>query len=156
MALWNRDFLPTRRNDRALSPLLDIDQMFDRLRREFFSPDTLRSFDESFIPKVEVKETEKNILVSSELPGMTEKDINVTLRENYLIIEGEKKSEKKKEEKGHFSSEFSYGSFYRSIPLQVEVDSDKVNAVYRNGILDVTLTKLEEGNQKAKRIEIMH
>ena len=156
MALWNRDLLPTRRIDRALAPLADLDDMFDRFRREFFSPDVFRGIDEAFIPKVEVKETDKNIHVSAELPGMTEKDINVTLKEDNLIIEGEKKSEKKKEEKGYYSSEFSYGSFYRSIPLQAEVDADKVNAVYKNGILEITLNKLEESKQKAKRIEIMH
>lgn len=156
MALWNTDFLPSRRNDRSLSPLTDLDDIFDRVRREFFSPNTFRGVDESFIPKVEVKETAKHIHVSAELPGMTEKDINVTLREDNLIIEGEKKTEKKNEEKGYYSSEFNYGSFYRLIPLQAEVDSDKVNAVYKNGILEVTLDKLEESKQKSKRIEIMH
>lgn len=156
MALWNTDFLPSRRLDRALSPLVDVDDMFDRFRREFLSPNTIRGIDEAFMPRLEVKETDKHIFVSAELPGMNESDINVTLKEDILTIEGEKKSEKKKEEKGFYSSEFSYGSFYRSIPLQAEVDADKVKAIYKNGILEVTLNKLDVSHQKAKKIEIMH
>ncbi len=157
MALWNRDLIPTtsRWTERAFAPLADMEDMFDRLRRDFYSPDLLRGV-EGFAPRIEVKETDKNILVSAEIPGMKEKDINVTLRENNLIIEGEKRSERKKEDKGYYSSEFSYGSFYRSIPLQADVDADKVDATYKNGVLEVTLNKLEESKQTAKRIEIKH
>jgi HSP20 family protein len=157
MALWNREFLPTtpRWAERALAPLDDMEDMFDRFRREFYAPDMFREM-EGFSPRVEVKETDKNILVSAEIPGMNEKDINVTLKENNLIIEGEKKSERKKEEKGYYRSELSYGSFYRSIPLLAEVNADKVEATYKNGILQVTLNKLEENKQTAKRIEIKH
>ncbi len=157
MALWNREFLPTtsRWAERAFSPLEDMEDMFDRFRREFYSPDVFRGTDE-FSPRVEVKETDENILISAEIPGMNEKDINVTLRDNSLIIEGEKRSERQKEDKGYYRSEFSYGSFYRSIPLLAEVDANKVDATYKNGILDVTLNKLEETKQMSKRIEIKH
>ena len=157
MTLWKRDFLPTtsRWAERALAPLSDMEDMFDRFRRDFYSPDLRRDV-EGFSPRVEVKETNKNILVSAEIPGMEEKDINVTLRENNLIIEGEKRSERKKEDKDYYRSEFSYGSFYRSIPLQADIDADKVDATYKNGILKVTLNKLEESKQTVKRIEIKH
>lgn len=156
MALWNNSLLPSRRNT-GMTSFSDIDQLFDRFRREFFSPDFFRGESEgAFWPKVEVKETEKNLLVNAELPGLNEKDINITLKDNSLIIEGEKKQESKKEEKGYFSSEFSYGSFYRAIPLQADVDADNVTATYKDGILCVTLNKLEESKQKAKRIEIKH
>lgn len=157
MALWNRDLIPTKSRwaERAMAPLADMEDMFERLRREFYTPDLFRGL-EGFAPRVEITETDKNILVLAEIPGMKEKDINVTLKENCLIIEGEKKSERKKEEKGYYSSEFSYGSFYRSIPLHNEVDPDKVDATYKNGVLEVTLNKLEESKQKAKRIEIKH
>jgi HSP20 family protein len=160
MAFWNRDFLPTFSStplwaERALSPLSDMEDMFDRFRREFYSPDVFKTV-EGFSPRIEVKETDKNIHILAELPGMKEKDINVTLRENNLIIEGEKKSEWKKENKGYYRSELNYGSFYRSIPLNTEVDADKVEAVYKNGILEVTLNKMEESKLSAKRIEIKH
>ena len=156
MAFWNRELIPSRWSERGLSPLSDINEMFDRLRREFYSPDLFQGTLEAYGPRVEVQETEKNIQVCAELPGMKEKDINVTLRDDNLIIEGERKSEKRKEEKGLYRSEFSYGSFYRSIPIDVEVDKDNVEATYKDGILEVTLNKLAETKQHAKKIEIKH
>jgi HSP20 family protein len=148
---WN---LPTRRNDRAVSPFSEnFSDMFDRYTRDFFSP-TLSEGMNDFMPRVEVKETDKTYEVSAELPGMKEDDINVTLRENNLIIEGEKRSESKKEEKDRYRSEFQYGSFYRSIPLQADVDNNNVDANYRNGLLKVTLTKKNDGTQKNKKIKI--
>ena len=156
MAFWNRELIPSRWSERGLSPLSDINEMFDRLRREFYSPDLFQGTLEAYGPRVEVQETEKNIQVCAELPGMKEKDINVTLRDDNLIIEGERKSEKRKEEKGLYRSEFSYGSFYRSIPIDVEVDKDNVEATYKDGILEVTLNKLAETKQHAKKIEIKY
>lgn len=155
MALWN-NHLPSRRNERSLSSFTGIDDLFDQFRREFLSPDFLNVGDINFMPKVEIKESDKNIFVCAELPGIKEKDINVTLKENNLIIEGEKRTERKQEEKGYFKSEFSYGSFYRAIPLHAEVDADKVEASYKNGILEVNLIKLEESKQTAKKIAIKH
>jgi HSP20 family protein len=87
---------------------------------------------------------------------MKEKDISVTLRDNTLILEGERKSEKKKEGKGYYRSEFSYGSFYRAIPVNTEVDQDQVEATYRDGILEVNLVKLADSESTSKKIEIKH
>jgi HSP20 family protein len=156
MALWNRELIPSRWSERALSPFTDIDDIFDRFRRDYFLPDIMRGSMEAMGPRVEVQETDKNIFVSAEIPGMREKDINVSLRDDNLIIEGERKSEKKKEGNGYYRSEFSYGSFYRCIPLDIEVDKDKVEATYRNGILEVTLNKLAESEHQTKRIEVKH
>ena len=156
MALWNRDLIPSRWSERSVMPNVDLDEMFNRMRREFFSPDFFQNSLESMGPRVEVQETDKNILVSAELPGMKEKHINVSLKDDNLIIEGERRSEKKKEGKNFYRSEFSYGNFYRSIPLNVGVDKDKVEATYKDGILEVTLNKLAESQQKVKKIEIKH
>lgn len=156
MAFWNRELTPSRWSERSFSPLTDFNDMFDRLRREFYSPDVFRGTLEAYGPRVEVQETDKHIQVCAELPGMNEKDINVTLRDDNLIIEGERKSEKRKEGKGFYRSEFSYGSFFRSIPIDVEVDKDKVEATYKDGILEITLNKLAETQQHAKKIEIKH
>lgn len=160
MAFWNREFLPSlqtssRWSERAFAPLAEMEDMLDRFRREFYTPDILRGV-EGFSPRIEVRETDKNILISAEIPGMSEKDINVSLKDNNLIIEGEKSTEKKKEDTGYYRSEFSYGSFYRSIPLHAEVNEDKVDATYKNGVLEVSLNKLAESKQTAKRIEIKH
>ncbi len=161
MSFWNRDFLPalptsSRWADRALAPLAEMEDMLDRFRREFYSQDLIKGIGEGFTPRVEVRETDKNILVSCEIPGINEKDITVTLKDNNLIVEGEKKIKRKKEDKGYYSSEFSYGSFYRSIPLFEDVDADKVDATFSNGVLEVKLNKLEESKHTGKRIEIRH
>ncbi len=109
-----------------------------------------------FSPKIEVKDTGKTYQVCAEVPGMDEKDINVTLRDNHLIIEGEKKNEVKNEDKkkGVYHSEFSYGRFYRAIPLSDDVDAERVNAFYKNGVLSVELEKLPEKAGKNKKIQI--
>ena len=160
MAFWNRELLPSfpstpRWAERALSPLSEMEEMIDRLRRDFYAPDVFRVV-EGFSPRIEVKETDKKILISAEIPGMKEKEINVSLRENNLMIEGEKVKEKKKEEMGYYRSEFSYGHFYRTISLPAEVDQDKVEATYENGVLNISLNKLTEGKQTTKKIEIKH
>jgi HSP20 family protein len=107
-----------------------------------------------FIPKVDFQEHEKNYLVTVEVPGMTEKDININLDENVLILEGEKKSETKDEGKDFRRSEIKYGKFYRQIPLKGEVDDNKVEATYKNGILKINLGKKEGFSKRAKKIEI--
>ena len=155
MALFNRDFLPSTSRWTDRSPIEEMEDIFDRFRREFYSPDLFKGT-EGFTPKVEMEETDKSIYVCAEIPGMSEKDINVSLRDNNLILEGEKKSQRKSEDKGFYRSEFSYGSFYRTIPLSAEVDTEKVEATYKNGLLEITLNKLEESKQSVKRIEIKH
>ena len=86
--------------------------------------------------------------------GMKEEDINLSLEDNCLIIQGEKKSERKSEEKNQFRSEFSYGSFYRTIPFRTDVDDNNIEASYRDGILKVDLVKKADGTERTKRIAI--
>jgi len=113
-----------------------------------------QDFNISNSPKIEVIEKEKVYTVSVEVPGMTEKDLNVSLKDNCLIVDGERKTGTNKEEKGQHFSEFSYGSFYRSVQLDEEIDPNKVKATYRDGILSVDLTKIENGSRKTKKIPI--
>jgi HSP20 family protein len=100
---------------------------------------------------VEVSETEKEVKVVAELPGMEEKDVNVELRDGVLTISGEKKSET--EDKECRFSERYYGRFERSIPVD-EVDQDKVAASFKNGVLTVALPKSPAAQKKVKRIAI--
>lgn len=150
MSLWNKDLIHAlKRSERK------FENMFDRINREFYSPDIFKS-ENGFTPKIEIKESDNNILLCAEIPGIDEKDIQVTLKNKSLILEGEKTSERKKETKGFSRSEFNYGNFYRSIPLNSEIDPGHVEAIYKNGILRVTLKKLGETKQHSKRIEIKH
>jgi HSP20 family protein len=103
-------------------------------------------------PTVEVSETDKEIRVSAELPGLEEKDVEVTLDDDVLTLRGEKRSETDDKER-QFSERF-YGQFERRIPLGTEVDQDKVEARFKNGVLAITMPKTERAQSKAKRIAI--
>jgi HSP20 family protein len=107
-----------------------------------------------FVPRVDVKDNGDSYLVIAEIPGMTEKDINLSLDKNVLILEGEKKSEHEEKRQGFYRSEISYGNFYREIPLTDQIDEAKVEASYKDGVLNVTLGKMEGKTRKSKKIEI--
>lgn len=146
--------LPTNRRNQERQNIFS--DFFDLYARDFFSPMLGEEKTETFMPKVEVHETENGYSVSAELPGMKEEDINLTLDDNCLILQGEKRSEKKTEGKNQFRSEFSYGSFYRTIPLRADVDDNNIQATYRDGILHVNLQKRADGTEKLKKIPIKH
>lgn len=109
-----------------------------------------------FVPSVDIKDQGNSYLVTAEIPGMTEKDIDISLDENVLTLQGERQSEHKEEdkEKGFWRSEISYGNFYRTIPLNEEVDDDKVEASYKDGMLKITLPKKEGSRKKSRKISI--
>ena len=108
----------------------------------------------AFTPHVDVSETDKEIKVSVELPGMDEKDIDVSLTRDTLTIKGEKKEEKEEQGKDYYRMERSYGSFTRSVPLPVEVDTDKVQATFNKGVLDITLPKTARAIQEMKKVPV--
>jgi HSP20 family protein len=110
-----------------------------------------------FLPRTNVSETDKEIQVTAELPGVDQKDIEITLTGGDLLIKGEKKSEvdEKKDDKGrtYHRVERSFGSFQRRLALPYDVDPNKVQASFKDGVLTVTLPKPAEA-QKSKKIEI--
>ncbi|MDI6780313.1 MAG: Hsp20/alpha crystallin family protein [Bacteroidota bacterium] len=116
----------------------------------------------SFSPRINVFEDEKNLVIEAEIPGMEKKDVKVTLHNDVLTISGERKRETKTEkarlngaveQENYFHLESCYGSFNRSINLPVEVDGERVEASFKNGLLKIQLPKV---NQKdiSKTIEI--
>jgi HSP20 family protein len=152
MSLFRNQGLTVRNQNPISLWQREMNNLFDRFGRDIGSLDTDLA---EFSPKVEIKEKNKHYTVCAEVPGMKESDINVTLEDNCLILQGERKSESKKEEEGYFSSEFSYGSFYRSIPLDEDVNPDSVKASYKDGLLTVDLDKVKESSHKTKKIPIM-
>ncbi len=155
---WKRSKkVPVRR--RPASSLLDLQEEMDRWFEEFFGRGWLtpfRLFEEklpAFSPRVDVVETDKEIKVSVELPGMTEEDIEVTLDDDMLTISGEKKSEHEEKEENYYYMERSYGSFRRVVPLPCSVDEEKVTATFKNGVLNIVLPKAAEAIER-KRIKI--
>ena len=89
-----------------------------------------------------------------ELPGIDEKDIDVSVSEDVITVRGEKKDEREEEKKGYYLSERSYGSFHRTIPIPPGVDADKAEARFRKGVLTITLPKTDDAKSKTRRIEV--
>jgi HSP20 family protein len=129
-----------------------MDHLFD----DFFESFGLTPFEPfgAFSPRVDVSETDKEIKVSAELPGLDENDIEVSLARNLLTISGEKQEEAEDKGKNFYRMERSYGSFRRTIPLMVEVEADKIKAKFQKGVLTVTLPKTAEAQRQTRRIPI--
>jgi HSP20 family protein len=102
-------------------------------------------------PKIEVSETDKDVRVTAELPGLEEKDVHLELANGFLAIKGEKKAET--EDKDRRFSERYYGHFERRIPVE-DVDKDNISASFKNGVLTVTMPKSQHAQSKVKRITI--
>jgi HSP20 family protein len=106
------------------------------------------------VPRIDVSETDSELKIEAELPGVEEKDIEVVLSDGRLTIKGEKKAEKEEKKKDYHLVERSYGSFARSIGLPFEADSDKVKASFSKGVLTVTVPKPPEVKAKEKKIQV--
>jgi len=104
-------------------------------------------------PSVDIFETDSDIVVKVEAPGMNAKDFDVRLENNVLMLKGERKFEKETKEENYHRVERSYGSFSRSFALPTGVKEDKIAAEYRDGILKIVLPKKEEVKPKSIKIE---
>jgi HSP20 family protein len=144
--------IPAKREEEH--PFMGLQREMNKLFDDFFNSwGELRPLDhalDDFSPRIDLVEDEKNVTISAELPGMNEKDIDVSLVREALIIKGEKKQEKEERKDHYFYSERSYGSFSRTIPLPPEVDSDKIQAEFRKGILTITLPKTATAKETRK------
>jgi len=151
----SRSSVPMLRSD-EVSPFLtlhrEMNRLFDDLFSRFDVPSVFGRGPSMTWPRVEVIPSDKDIRISAELPGLEEKDIEVLIDEDVLTIRGEKKSETDDRERGF--SERYYGRFERVIPLPFEVEEDKAEATFRNGVLSVTLPKSPTAQAKVKRIAI--
>lgn len=153
--LWKRrepSFL-----DRPESAFSQLHQEMNRLFEDFFHGFDLVSREGSiynFSPRVNVKESDTKIHVSAELPGMDIDDIDISLSKDILSIRGEKKEEKESKEGNYYHMERSYGRFERHIALPGEVDADKIEANFKNGVLTVDLPKKGDTAKPAKKIAI--
>jgi HSP20 family protein len=105
-------------------------------------------------PHMDVTETDKEIVVEAELPGIDEKDVSLSLQDGVLTIRGEKKHERNEEKENYRMMERRYGSFQRSVQLPDTVDEDKIEATFNNGVLKVSLPKRPEAIGKHRKIPI--
>lgn len=118
---------------------------------EFFN-DVVNQRNNSFVPGIEISETENQFHVTVELPGMTKEDIDVSLDNSRLTISGERKFEDKEEGKTYHRVETSYGSFNRSFQLPDNVNESSISATYKDGLLNITIDK--DTQKVKKQIEI--
>ena len=107
----------------------------------------------SFMPRVDVKETGGEIRVTAEMPGIEEKDVEISLDGDMLTIKGEKKEEKEEKGEDSYRLERSYGSFRRSVALPCAVNADKASAKFKQGVLTVTLPKAAESKKKTIQVK---
>jgi HSP20 family protein len=154
---WNRGRDVTVRREEA-DPFLALHREMNRLFDDVFRGFDLApfGFDRGFDrmigwPNIEVSDTDKEMKVTAELPGLEEKDVDLELANGVLAIKGEKKIEM--EDKDRLFSERHYGRFERRIPVE-DIDEDKVSASFRNGVLTVTLPKTAQAQRHVKRIAI--
>lgn len=130
--------------------LMNIPQDADRLFEEFFGrfPVELDGGSGAWSPAVDVSEDKDNIYFTVEIPGMSKEDVKVTMQDNILTIQGEKKLETEKKDANFHRVERSYGSFVRSFTVPTGVVADKIKAQYQDGLLKITLPKAEQVKPK--------
>lgn len=153
---------PTSGPSRWLDPLnrfrAEMERFFDNLNggglfpREVFETGTLR--ESMVVPQMDLRETEKSYVVTAELPGMEEKDIDVSLADGVLTMKGEKKSETISERDSMHVTERRYGSFQRSVRLPEGIDEDKVTASFDKGVLRIEVPKSPAAIKPPKKIQI--
>lgn len=124
---------------------------FSDIMDDFFS-DMVSTSRDSFIPSMDISETDNQFLISAELPGMKKEDININLENRRLTISGERKFEQKEDGETYHRVETRYGSFSRSFQLPNSVDEESVQAKYEDGLLKITIDKTED--KVKKQIEV--
>ncbi len=107
-----------------------------------------------WLPAVDISETEDNILIKADLPGMTKEDIKVVVHDNTLTLKGERKSTQTEDKVNYYRTERISGSFYRSFKLPSMVEASKIKANYTNGVLEIALPKVEEAKPKEISIDV--
>jgi HSP20 family protein len=143
----------------------EMDRLFERLNRGFGFPEMRRMFDVEPVwrqegafdlaaPAIDVTETDTAYTITAELPGISEKEVEVSITGDVLILSGEKRREREEREKNRYLSERSYGAFQRVLGIPDGVDRDAIAAEFSRGVLTVTLPKSKEAQNQQKKIEI--
>ena len=148
-------FSPAWGFNRMNSLLNEMDDCFGNLENMF----GMSRFGElntgKFVPAVDLIDNEKEIEARFEVPGLTKEDISISLENGILTVSGEKKNEVKENKDDYYYAEISYGSFARTVKLPNNVDESNISALYKDGILTVTIPKLQiEEKEKTRKIEI--
>lgn len=139
-------------------PFRDLVTLREKMNRLFEETFTGRGEKKDLVsgtwsPSVDIYETENALVLSAEVPGMKEDEIEIKIEDNTLILQGERKFEKETKEENYHRIERSYGSFYRSFTLPNSIDQDKIQAEHENGILKITMPKKPE--LKPRKVKVL-
>jgi HSP20 family protein len=139
----------------------EMDRLFDDFGAGLWHSPFRRALDlgsfrrsELTVPAVDVSETDKAYEITAELPGMDEKSVEVKLANGMLTIKGEKQDEKEEKKQDYYMRERTFGSFQRSFQVPADVDTDKIEAGFKKGVLTVTLPKSAEAQKSEKKIAV--
>ena len=130
----------------------EMDRLFDDFMDRF--PTRRGSEERMWSPEVDIHETEDEVVVEAEIPGMNQKDINVSIRDNVLTLKGEKKQEQKEQNANYHRVERTHGTFTRVFTLPTTVVADKATATSKAGIVHLTLPKAEEAKPKDIAVQV--
>jgi HSP20 family protein len=137
--------------------LASLRESMDKLFEEFFSDRPgrgRRAVPTVWQPAIEAYETDHDVVVRAELPGVDPNQVEITITEDSLTIKGEAKSELEDKRRNYYRRELRYGSFLRSIALPSGVQSDQAKATFKNGILEIRVPKSERAKPKTVKIEV--
>jgi HSP20 family protein len=158
---WNREkpgYEPRKNDEYGLMDLRkEMNSMFDTFFGDTMHFPTRQRWPDRtdvFSPQVDISETDNELHITADLPGMDEKDIHLTIEGGQLVLSGKKEQETETRETHFHRIERSYGSFQRSITLPFDVDVDKVNASFDRGVLKVNIPKTVDSNSQVKKIPI--
>jgi len=149
-----KSLIPIGRDRSVASPFMSLQHEIDRLFEDFSRgfPTIAGNGATALMPSMDVTETDKEIEITAELPGLEEKDVQINIADNILTIHGEKKAEKEQKDKNYRLVERSYGSFERTLELPEGVNVDAIKANISKGLLKVTVPK--PAPTQAKKIEV--
>jgi HSP20 family protein len=150
MARWSEE------NDPFLAMRREMNRLFDDVFDGFGLPSAfgpvLRQMPAA--PKIDVSETDNEIQITAEMPGIDQNDVEVLLEDDRLIIRGEKKEEREDKDRNYHVRERVQGAFSRTLPLPFAPDPNQVKAEFRNGVMTITIPKPQEVKQQQHRIEV--
>lgn len=144
--------IPFRNKDEGYLSNLhnEVDKVFNSFLKGIYDEGSLRNIS----PNVDISETDKELKVTAELPGVKEEDLSITLNDNILTMTGEKKMEKEEKGKTFHKIERSYGQFSRSFTIPFKANSDTVEASFEKGLLNIVIPKPEGTESRANKIAI--
>ncbi len=149
---------------RTLRTFDEMDRMFDRMFEEFFPRGWLRPFHfgrgwwpevayEGREPRIDVIDHDEHVLIRAELPGVKKEDLEISLAEDSVTLKAQSRHEEKEEAEHYYRHEISGGTFARTLPLPCRVKGDKAKAHFKDGVLELTLPKVEKSKRRTVKVE---